>query len=81
MNQNHGGEKKWRNYLCNYVMRIDFQGIILIFMANSNISCHLGLAEDRLGEVAFSDPGNMKFSYIQGQSCCNWKTTMHQNVV
>ena len=46
MDQKHGGEKEWRNYVCNYVMLIDITGNILVFMANSIISCQLGLAED-----------------------------------
>ena len=34
VDQNHGGEKEWRNYECNYVMRIDIPENILAFMAN-----------------------------------------------
>ena len=51
MDQNHGVEKEWRNYVCNYVMCIDIPGNILVFMANLIISCHLGLTEvgDSLG--------------------------------
>ena len=46
MDQKHGGEKEWRNYVCNYVMLIDIPGNILVFMAILIISCHLGLTED-----------------------------------
>ena len=31
--------------------------------------------------VALSDPGAMKFVYRIGQCPCNWRTTMHWNVV
>ena len=34
MDQKHGGEKEWRNYVFNYVMLIDIPGNILVFMAN-----------------------------------------------
>ena len=63
VDQNHGGEKEWCNYACNYVIRIDIPGNILVCMANWIISCRLGLAEDGdwLGEVAFSDSGYTKF--------------------
>ena len=46
MDQKHGAEKEWCNYVCNNVMLIDIPGNILVFMANWIISCHLGLAED-----------------------------------
>ena len=46
MDQNHGGEKKWRKYVCNYVICIDIPGNILVFDSNSIIFRHLGLAED-----------------------------------
>ena len=34
IDQNHGGEKEWRNYVCNYIMHIDISGNTLVFMAN-----------------------------------------------
>ena len=34
MDLNQGGEKEWRNYVCNYIMRIDIPGNIFVFMAN-----------------------------------------------
>ena len=46
MDQNHGGEKKLRKYVCNYVICIDIPGKILVFDANSIIFRHSGLAED-----------------------------------
>ena len=46
IDQNHEGEKEWRSYVCNSVMRMDIPGNILLFMANLIISCHLGLTEE-----------------------------------
>ena len=69
MDQNHGGEKEWGNYVCNYVTCIYIPGNIIVFMADWIISCHLSLAKD--GDwvklhYQILGPGYMKFSYIQG---------------
>ena len=39
------------------------------------------LSQHLIVEVLLSDPSYVKFSYILGQSPCDWKTTMRRNVV
>ena len=34
IDQNYGGEKELRNYVCNYVMRMDIQGKTPVFTVN-----------------------------------------------